>query len=198
MEELDDVGMVDRENRHVGAAAEAALLNGTGRFAEHTPKRQRTTGRAAAGRDVSTAGTQSVKSKAGTTSRLLNCRCISNRLENACRVVWNRQDKARAEKTQPTPGIHQRRTIGHKLSGRHQIEKYVRPRLPLTVILYRRDMVRDPPKETSRCLCDTLLVANEITRMQHSIGVFGQHNCRSIGFVSSDAITHDIHRTTPS
>ncbi len=57
VEEFQDVGMMDVHHAHVGPAAESALLDRVGGFAESAPERDWSAGGAAAGLDVVASGT---------------------------------------------------------------------------------------------------------------------------------------------
>ena len=122
-DELQDVGVVDPQDAHVGAPPRPALLDRLGGRVEHLHERDRAAGHAHGRAHQVVPGSQPAEAEPGTATRLMHQRRILQRAEDRIHGVLDRQDEAGRELLQLAPGVHEGRGVGQELEAGHQLEE---------------------------------------------------------------------------
>ncbi len=122
-DEVHDVGMVDPQDPHVGAAARPPLLDRLGGGVEDLHEGERAGRDPFGGEDHVLGRPDAGEGKAGAAAALVDQRGLLDRLENPLHRVVDGQYEAGRELAQLAPGVHQRWRVGQKLEGGHHPEK---------------------------------------------------------------------------
>ena len=104
---LQNIGMVDAQNSHIGTAPLAPLLDGLGGGIEHRGKGERSRRNTLGGLDRGILGPQPGEGIACAAAGFVDQRAIADRRENTVHRIVDRQDKAGGELTEIGAGIHQ-------------------------------------------------------------------------------------------
>ncbi len=178
-DEIHDIGVIDPENGHVGAAAGAALFDGLCGDVEDAHEGERATGNTGGGADYVIGRTQAGKREAGAAARFMDQSRVLDGIKNLFHRVAHRQDKAGRELTQRPPGVHQGRGVRQKLKVCHHFVEGVRQ--GSDVGLFVKFLVRSgycighPPEHISRCLKNLAgNVPAQVALFKYGGGVFCQ------------------------
>ena len=124
-DEIHDIGMVDAQDPHVGAAPGAALLDRLGGGVEDLHEGEGAAGDAAGRLDDVVGGTDAREGEAGAAAALVDEGGLLDRFEDLFHRVADRQDEAGGELAEFAAGIHQRRRIREEFEGGHQSVEFV-------------------------------------------------------------------------
>ena len=193
---------MDVHHPHVGPATKRPLLNRVGRLGKRAPKGDRAAGRAARAAYIVAGGAQFVEGKAGSAAGLLNQGRILDRVEDLVDAVAHRKYEAGAEHPHLSPGVHQRRAVGHELAADHQ---RIKPLLPLAANLRIRAVeafrLSNRPRHTSKQLfrglrTPALLIFLQVPRFQDVQAIRGETQLRLAGVLNKNTRTfaadHDL------
>ena len=137
VDKLKDVGMVNAQNAHVGAAAGAALLDRLGGHVEHPHKADGAAGHASSGIDGAAARTQAGEGEARAAARFVNERGLLDRFKYGVHTVGHRQDKAGGQLAQRPSGVHQRGRVRKEIQRRHHLIEFLLQRLQIRFLVIR-------------------------------------------------------------
>ena len=115
-----DVRVIDAQDAHVGAAPGAALFDRFGGGIEHLHERDWPARHAHRRLHAVIRGPQTRKREAGAAARLMDDRCVADRLENTINGIRHWEDEASRKLLQFMPGVDQRRGVRQEVQGGHQ------------------------------------------------------------------------------
>ena len=178
VDEIQDIGMVDPQDTHVGAPAGAALLDRLGGHVEHPHEAHRAAGHTAGGAHRAPLGAQAGKGEAGAAAGFVDQRRLLDRLEDGVHTVLHRQHEAGRELAEGPAGVHQGGGVGQKVKvGHHLIKALFGLRdvgLPVKGLVRLGDRPGDPVEHPLQVLDGlAVLVLDEIALFQHGKRVFG-------------------------
>jgi hypothetical protein len=181
-DEVDDVGVVDAQDAHVGAAPERALLDRVRGLREDLDERERALGGAAGAAHEVAGRTQAREAEARAAARLLDQGRGLDRVEDAFDRVLDREHEAGREHAHLAPGVHQRRAVGHELAPGHQLVELARDReralrrAARELELALGDVRGDAPEQLPRRLADLarVRVLLQVAALEHRGRILGQ------------------------
>ena len=132
--EIEDIGMVDTEDRHVGAAPRSSLLYSLSGGVEDRHERDRSARDALGRLDPVVLRTDAREGESRASSTLVYQRRVLDRLEYAFHRVVNRKDEAGRELLEFAAGVHQSRGIGKKIEGGHHVIERIFPAEAVLVV----------------------------------------------------------------
>ena len=176
LDELLDIGMVDPEDAHVGAAAGAALLDGLGRGVDDLEEGDGAGGDALGLADEAALGPEAAEVEARAPALLVDEGGVLDRLEDRVEGVLDRQDEAGAQ-AHAAAGAGEGRAVGQEVAAGHGPEEGLGVFLAVgLVLLGGGDVGRDAAEEVFGGLVDELafLVLQEVAGLEDLEGVFGK------------------------
>ena len=181
VDETENVGMVDVQDTHVGAAAGAALLYHVGGGVKGVNEADRAGSHAPGGADHVPLRAQAGEGKAGAAATLVDQGGLPHPGENRFQRVVHRQDKAGGELLQFPPGVHQGGRVGHKLQAPHHVVELFLGGLPfhfrdrLVIKVGQGEIMRHPAEHSIRVFQDVALpVFGQVAPFQHHLRVVGK------------------------
>ena len=191
--------MIHPQDPHVRAPPCTALLDHLRRRIVEPHKRHRPGCHAHRGAHDIVLGSQPREPEPRPATRLVDERHVAQRVVDAAFTVRegvvHGQHEARRELSQWTPGIHQRRAVGHPDAPSHQVEESLgqslhRPRTGTIARVGLGDGAGDAPEQVPRLLGGLpLLVLDQVAPLQNGDGVGAQIERVSVVRMLSDA--HD-------
>ena len=174
LDELEDVGVIDLEDPHVGAASGAALLHGLRRAVEHAQERDGA-GRATAGRgDEVVLRAQAGERESRPAAALVNDRRGLHGVEDLLHGVAHGQHVAgRVLKPVALARVHERGRVRQELALHHHVVEGLRDltdrcRGASVPRFARRNGRRHPPAHFLRRLRHLAVLPAEVTLAEHS------------------------------
>ncbi len=181
-DEIHDVGVIDPQNPHIGAAPLAALLDRLGRRIEDGGKGQRPRGDALGRTDGGVLRAQTGEGVAGAAAGLVHQGAVADGGEDAVHRVLDRQDETGRQLAEIGTGIHQAGGIGQKIHAIDQVEKGIAQRPDLLGFpVDRRHRPRHPAAQRFPGLGGVAFGIFQIVPPgQYRLGGTGQHLFRQI------------------
>ena len=179
-DEPQDVGVVNPQDAHVGAAAGTALLHHVGGGIEGADETDRTAGDASGGADNVTLGPEPAEGEARPAPALVDQRRLLDLGEDLVKGVFNRQHETGRELLQLPAGVHQSRRVGQQLQSPHHVVKTVFGGLAFSlrcaVVEVRLGQIdRHPAEQAVGVFQDVAVpVLGEVPPPEDHLRVFGQ------------------------
>ncbi len=192
LDEFLDVGVVDAEDAHVGAAARAALLDGLGGGVDDLEKGDRAGGDALGLADEAALGPQEAEVEARPAALLVDEGGVLDRVEDRVERVLDGQDETGGQAHAPA-GPGQGGAVGQEVAGVHGLEEELGVLLAVGLgLLGGGDVGRDAAEEVFGGLVEeiALLVLQEVAGLQDLQGVVGKTAGRGHGDLQVSTNSH--------
>ena len=192
LDEFLDVGVVDAEDAHVGAAAGAALLDGFGGGVDDLEEGDRAGGDALGLADEAALGAQEAEVEARPATLLVDEGGVLDRVEDRVERILDRQDETGGE-AHAAAGAREGRAVGQEVAAVHGLEEELGASLAVGLgLLGGGDVGRDAAEEVFGGLVEevALLVLQEVAGLQDLQGVVGKTAGRGHGDLQVSTNSH--------